>query len=38
MDFPAMQLTQINGAALELLDKGTGEPVVFVHGSINVTT
>jgi pimeloyl-ACP methyl ester carboxylesterase len=29
-----MRLTQINGVMLELLDKGWGEPVVFVHGSM----
>lgn len=29
-----MQRTEINGVALELRDRGSGEPVVFVHGSM----
>jgi pimeloyl-ACP methyl ester carboxylesterase len=34
MKLPAMQLTEINGVALEIRDKGSGEPVVFVHGAM----
>lgn len=34
MTFPAMQRTDINNVALELRDSGSGEPVVFVHGSM----
>lgn len=29
-----MELTDINGVELELWDRGSGEPVVFVHGSM----
>jgi hypothetical protein len=29
-----MELTEINGVELELWDRGSGEPVVFVHGSM----
>ena len=32
MDLPVMQLTEINGVQLEVWDRGSGEPVVFVHG------
>src|SRR5678809_949583 len=34
MILPKMQLTEINGAELEILDTGSGEPVIFVHGSM----
>jgi pimeloyl-ACP methyl ester carboxylesterase len=34
MTLPAMQLTEINGVELEIWDRGSGEPVVFVHGSM----
>jgi pimeloyl-ACP methyl ester carboxylesterase len=30
----AMQRTEINGAELEIGDRGSGEPVVFVHGGM----
>jgi pimeloyl-ACP methyl ester carboxylesterase len=33
-DPPAMRLTEINGVELEIWDRGSGEPVVFVHGSM----
>lgn len=29
---PAMELTPVDGIDLELYDRGSGEPVVFVHG------
>ena len=29
-----MQLSKINGVSLEIRDQGSGEPVVFVHGSM----
>jgi pimeloyl-ACP methyl ester carboxylesterase len=29
-----MELTEINGVELELWDRGSGEPVVFVHGAM----
>ena len=28
------QIAEINGAELEIWDKGSGEPVVFVHGGM----
>lgn len=31
---PAVQHTEINGARLEIRDRGAGEPVVFVHGAM----
>jgi pimeloyl-ACP methyl ester carboxylesterase len=34
MPWQAMQRTEIDGVELELLDRGAGEPVVFVHGSM----
>ena len=34
MDLQTMQLTKINGVSLEIRDQGSGEPVVFVHGSM----
>ena len=30
----AMQRTKINDTTLEILDKGAGEPIVFVHGAM----
>src|SRR3989304_10571804 len=30
----AMQRTEINGALLEIRERGSGEPVVFVHGGM----
>jgi pimeloyl-ACP methyl ester carboxylesterase len=34
MTLQAMDRTQINGVELEVRDRGSGEPVVFVHGSM----
>jgi pimeloyl-ACP methyl ester carboxylesterase len=34
MILPVMQLTEINGVELEVWDRGSGEPVVFVHGGM----
>jgi pimeloyl-ACP methyl ester carboxylesterase len=34
MTWQAMQRTEINGVELEIWDRGSGEPVVFVHGSM----
>ena len=34
MTLPPMQLTEINGVKLDTLDRGSGEPVVFVHGAM----
>jgi pimeloyl-ACP methyl ester carboxylesterase len=34
MTWPQMQDAEINGVTLELWDRGSGEPVVFVHGSM----
>ena len=34
MTWPQMQKAEINGVTLELLDRGSGEPVVFVHGGM----
>jgi pimeloyl-ACP methyl ester carboxylesterase len=34
MTLPSMQLTRLNGVKLETLDRGSGEPVVFIHGSM----
>ncbi len=34
MTLPAMQHTKINGVKLETLDRGTGDPVVFIHGAM----
>jgi pimeloyl-ACP methyl ester carboxylesterase len=34
MKLPAMQLAEINSVALEIGDKGSGEPVVFIHGAM----
>ena len=34
MILPQMQLTEINGGELEILDTGSGEPVMFVHGGM----
>jgi pimeloyl-ACP methyl ester carboxylesterase len=34
MAWPAMQRTRINGVRLEIRDRGSGEPVVFVHGGM----
>lgn len=34
MTHEAMQRTEINGAQLEIRERGSGEPVVFVHGAM----
>ncbi|MCH7676182.1 alpha/beta hydrolase [candidate division KSB1 bacterium] len=34
MNLPATQRAEINGVQLEIRDRGTGEPVVFVHGAM----
>ena len=34
MTLPAMEHTKINGVKLETLDRGRGEPVVFIHGAM----
>ena len=34
MNLPAMKHIEINGAKLETLDRGAGEPVVFIHGAM----
>ena len=34
MSWPQMQGAEINGVTLELWDRGSGEPVVFVHGGM----
>ncbi len=34
MNLPAMQPTEINGVKLEILDRGAGEPIVFIHGAM----
>lgn len=34
MNRQAMQRTKINGVELEMRDRGSGEPVVFVHGAM----
>jgi pimeloyl-ACP methyl ester carboxylesterase len=34
MTWQAMQGTEINGVELEIWDRGSGEPVVFVHGAM----
>lgn len=34
MTWPQMQKAEINGVTLELWDRGSGEPVVLVHGSM----
>lgn len=34
MNLKTMQLIKINGVSLEIRDQGSGEPVVFVHGSM----
>jgi len=34
MILPKMQLTKISGVDLEILDTGSGEPVMFVHGGM----
>jgi len=34
MTLQAMDRTQINGVELEVRDRGSGEPVVFVHGAM----
>src|SRR5690242_6686651 len=34
MTLQAMERTQINGVALEVRARGSGEPVVFVHGAM----
>jgi pimeloyl-ACP methyl ester carboxylesterase len=34
MNLPTMQRTEINGAELEILDIGSGEPVMFIHGGM----
>ncbi len=34
MNLPAMEHIEINGAKLETLDRGAGEPVVFIHGAM----
>ncbi len=31
---PAMELTDVGGVELDVHDRGTGDPVVFVHGSM----
>ena len=33
MTVSTMQLAQIHGARMGLIDKGTGEPLVFIHGA-----
>ncbi|HEY1283102.1 MAG TPA: alpha/beta hydrolase, partial [Steroidobacteraceae bacterium] len=30
---PTTRFLEVNGASLEVLDQGSGEPVVFVHGA-----
>ena len=35
MILPKMQLTEINGVELEILDTGSGEPVIFVHAEFS---
>ncbi len=35
MTWQAMQGSEINGVQLEISDSGSGEPVVFVHGSMS---
>jgi len=32
-DFEGTQAVEVNGATLSYLERGQGEPVVFVHGS-----
>ena len=32
---PRAQVVNLNGVAIEYLDVGTGEPIVFVHGAFN---
>lgn len=34
MNRPTMQKTQLDGVTLETLDKGSGKPVVLIHGSM----
>jgi pimeloyl-ACP methyl ester carboxylesterase len=34
MILPKMQLAEINGVELEILDTGSGEPVMFIHGGM----
>ncbi len=34
MQIPELKLTSIKGIKLELIDKGSGDPVVFVHGGM----
>jgi pimeloyl-ACP methyl ester carboxylesterase len=34
MILPEMQLTELNGVELEIIDTGSGEPVIFVHGGM----
>jgi len=34
MEIPTLRLTSIKGINLELLDTGSGDPVVFVHGGM----
>jgi pimeloyl-ACP methyl ester carboxylesterase len=34
MSMQTTQLTAVNGAELEIRERGTGEPVVFVHGAM----
>jgi len=34
MNLPKMEETRIDGATLETIDKGSGEPVVLIHGSM----
>ena len=34
MILPKMELTKINGTELEILDTGSGEPIMFVHGGM----
>jgi pimeloyl-ACP methyl ester carboxylesterase len=33
MTATTMQIAQINGAKMGIIDKGTGEPLVFIHGA-----
>ena len=34
MNLPEMQRIQVNGVTLESIDRGSGEPVVLIHGSM----
>ena len=34
MNLPKMEKTRIDGVTLETIDKGSGEPVVLIHGAM----